>query len=255
MPDYALIIPAYNEETLLGRTIETAREAMRSIELDGELIVVDNNSTDLTDEVAREAGADQVVFEPHNQIARARNAGAESTDAKQLVFVDADTLIEGETLQVALNHLASGKVVAGGARIVMDQPVSRIVRWLLDNWNAVAKRFAYAGGSFFFCRRDAFDEVGGFDESVYAGEEVWLAKRVKKWGRKRKMRFELIADPPVLTSGRKSDWFSTWDFVRQLAFIFLLPGATRNRKLCSLWYHRPEEGNKPNPPNPVESST
>lgn len=255
MPDYALIIPAFNEEKLLGQTIKTAREAMRSIELEGELIVVDNNSTDRTAEVAREAGADRVVFEPHNQIARARNAGAESSEAQQLVFVDADTRIQGETLQIALKHLMSGEVVAGGARIVMDQPVSAIVGWLLDGWNAVAAHFNYAAGSFFFCRRDVFDEVGGFDESVYAGEEVWFAKRAKRWARKRKLTFEVISDPPVLTSGRKSDWFSTWDFVRQLAFIFLLPGATKNRKFCSLWYHRPDEEAKTDSPNPVKSST
>lgn len=241
MADYALIIPAYNEEKLLASTVAAARSAMNSVQASGELIVVDNNSTDRTAEVAREVGVDRIVFEPHNQIARARNAGAGATGAGRLVFVDADTKIEGGTLRIALDHLASGTVVAGGARIVMDQPVSAIVRWLLDNWNAVAERFAYAGGSFFFCRRDAFDAVGGFDESVYAGEEVWLAKRAKRWGRKRGMRFELIEEPPVLTSGRKSDWFSTWDFVRQLAFIFLLPGATRSRRLCSLWYHRPDE--------------
>lgn len=255
MPDYALIIPAYNEEALLAETIEAARKAMGSIHLEGELVVVDNNSTDRTAEIARQAGADRVVFEPHNQIARARNGGAESTDAEQLVFVDADTRIESETLQIALDHLATGKVVAGGARIVMDQPVSAIVGWLLDGWNEVAAHFNYAAGSFFFCRRDVFDEVGGFDEAVYAGEEVWFARRAKRWARKRKLTFEVISDPPVLTSGRKSDWFSTWDFVRQLAFIFLLPGATKNRKLCSLWYHRPHETNDPKTPNPVESST
>ncbi len=244
MSDYALIIPAYNEEEFLADTIEAAREAMAEVPGDGELIVVDNNSSDRTAEVARESGADRIVFEPHNQIARARNAGAEASEAERLVFVDADTQIESGTLRIALDHLASGKVVAGGARIVMDQPVSAIVGWLLDGWNEVAASFNYAAGSFFFCRRDVFDEVGGFDESVYAGEEVWFAKRAKRWARKRKLSFEVISDPPVLTSGRKSDWFSTWDFVRQLALIFLLPGATRNRKLCALWYKRPGDKSK-----------
>ncbi|HQZ29985.1 MAG TPA: glycosyltransferase, partial [Verrucomicrobiales bacterium] len=78
MPDYAIIIPAYNEEALLAQTIASVREAMAGIGGEfgsGELIIVNNNSTDRTGEVAVEAGADQVVFEPHNQIARARNAG------------------------------------------------------------------------------------------------------------------------------------------------------------------------------------
>ncbi|MDF2377908.1 MAG: glycosyltransferase [Verrucomicrobiales bacterium] len=236
---YAIIIPAYNEEALLAGTIAAARLAMASIPQPGELIVVNNNSTDRTGEVAEEGGADLVVFEPHNQIARARNAGAEKTEAPLLVFVDADTQIEAGTLQTALGNLESGKIAAGGARIVMDQPVIPIVGWLTDNWNRVGATFNFAAGSFFYCRRDAFEAGGGFDESVYAGEEVWLAKRIKKWARKQKMGFEVIQNPPVLTSGRKSDWFSTWDFVRQLAIIFLIPGATRSRKMCQLWYKRP----------------
>lgn len=238
---YAIIIPAYNEEALLAGTIASAREAMRSLPQEGQLIVVNNNSTDRTGEVAEEAGADLVVFEPHNQIARARNAGAEKTEAFHLVFVDADTQIKGGTLQAALENLESGKIVAGGARIVMDQPVIPIVGWLTDTWNRSAATFNYAAGSFFYCRRDAFEAGGGFDESVYAGEEVWLAKRIKKWARKKELGFRVIQNPPVLTSGRKSDWFSTWDFVRQLAIIFLIPGATKSKKMCQLWYKRPEQ--------------
>ena len=236
---YAIIIPAYNEEALLPGTLAAARKAIASVSETGELIVVDNNSTDRTAAVAVENGADQVVFEPHNQIARARNAGAENTKTELLVFVDADTQIEGGTLKTALSNLESGKIAAGGARIVMDQPVIPIVGWLTDNWNRVGATFNFAAGSFFYCRRDAFEAGGGFDESVYAGEEVWLAKRIKKWAKPLKLGFEVIQNPPVLTSGRKSDWFSTWDFVRQLAIIFLIPGATKSKKMCQLWYKRP----------------
>lgn len=239
-PRYAIIIPAYNEEALLPATIRAARKAMSEIGEAGELIVVDNNSTDATAAVAANSGADRVVFEPHNQIARARNAGAEETTAEQLVFVDADTQVRGETLRKALANLDSGKFAAGGARLVMDQPVIPIVGWLTNNWNRIGAIFRYAAGSFFYCRRDAFEAGGGFDETVYAGEEVWLARRIKKWAKKQKLGFCVIQDPPVLTSGRKSDWFSTWDFVRQLAVIFLIPGATRSRRMCRVWYDRPE---------------
>lgn len=241
MPDYSVIIPAFNEEEFLAETILAAREAMNAGDRKGELIVVDNNSTDSTAEVARKAGADRVVFEAHNQIARARNAGAAATTTPLLVFVDADTRINETTLSIALDMLESGQVAAGGARLVMDQPVTPMVGWLVDSWNRTAALFRYAAGSFFFCRRDAFEAGGGFAEDVYAGEEVWLARRIKKWARPKKLSFQVIAEPPVVTSGRKSDWFSTWDFVRQLAILFLIPGATKNKRLCSLWYHRPRE--------------
>ncbi len=242
MPDYAIIIPAYNEEAFIAATIVAAREAMVALNGEfgkGELIVVDNNSTDRTGAVAEEAGADRVIFEPHNQIARARNAGAENTTAERLVFIDADTRVESGTLRQALALLASGDVAGGGARIVMDQAVSPMVDWLVRTWNRLAAVFNYAAGSFFFARRDAFEAGGGFDETVYAGEEVWLARRIKAWAKPRGLGFCVISDPPVVTSGRKSDWFSTRDFIGQLAIIFLIPRATRSRRLCAMWYRRP----------------
>lgn len=240
MPDYAIIIPAYNEEAYLADTLEATRSAMAGQLLSGELIVVDNNSSDATAEVAEKNGANRVVFEPHNQIARARNAGADAVpEIEYLIFVDADTLITGELLSLALENLQSGVIAAGGARVVMDQPVSPIVDLITRVWNQTSARMNFAAGSFFYTRRDAYEAGGTFDETVYAGEEIWLAKRIKRWARKRKMRFVIIADPPVITSGRKSEWFSTGQFIWQLFFIFFLPWTMRSRRFCQLWYRRP----------------
>ena len=210
--------------------------------LSGELIVVDNNSSDSTTEVAKNNGADRVVFEPHNQIARARNAGAEAVpEIEYLIFIDADTLITSELLSIALKNLQSGEIAAGGAGVLMDQKVSPIVDLITITWNKASVIFNYAAGSFFYTRRDAYEAGGGFDETVYAGEEIWLAKRIKRWARKQKMRFVVISDPPVITSGRKSEWFSTGQFIWQLAIIFFCPWAMRNRKFCQLWYRRPAD--------------
>ncbi|MDF1738427.1 MAG: glycosyltransferase [Verrucomicrobiales bacterium] len=242
MPDYAIIIPAFNEEAYLAVTLEATRSAMAEQDLSGVLIVVDNNSSDTTAAVAEKNGADRVVFEPHNQIARARNAGAEAVPEVQfLVFVDADTLITAELLAIALKNLQSGRIAAGGAGVVMDQKVSPIVDLITIVWNKASVLFNYAAGSFFYTRRDAYEAAGGFDETVYAGEEIWLAKRIKRRARKEKMRFVVISDPPVVTSGRKSEWFSTGQFIWQLTIIAFCPWAMRNRKFCQLWYRRPEE--------------
>src|SRR5438128_9916930 len=89
----SVIIPAFNEERLLGDTLRAVKEAMGAFskrDWETELIVCDNNSTDGTAELARGAGA-VVVFEPLNQIARARNRGAMAASGDWLVFVDADS--------------------------------------------------------------------------------------------------------------------------------------------------------------------
>ena len=88
----SVVVPAFNEERLLAGSLAAIRDALRAFEeagWDTELIVCDNNSTDRTAEIARDAGA-AVVFEPVNQIARARNAGAAHATGEWLLFVDAD---------------------------------------------------------------------------------------------------------------------------------------------------------------------
>jgi len=89
----SIIIPAFNEERLLGRTLENInglRPVFTRAGIETELIVCDNNSTDRTAEIARAAGA-AVVFEPENQIARARNRGASEASGEWLLFIDADS--------------------------------------------------------------------------------------------------------------------------------------------------------------------
>ena len=89
----SVIVPAFNEEKLLGASlaeIKTAAAAFTRLGWDFELIVCDNNSTDRTADIARAAGA-KVVFEPVNQIARARNCGAAAATGDWLIFVDADS--------------------------------------------------------------------------------------------------------------------------------------------------------------------
>ncbi|MBV7328334.1 glycosyltransferase family 2 protein [Chloroflexi bacterium TSY] len=89
----SVILPAFNGEKYLGRTLERIEQAFRENQhpdLSWEIIVCDNNSTDGTAEVAAERGA-KVVFEPHNQIARARNTGAALARGEWLLFVDADS--------------------------------------------------------------------------------------------------------------------------------------------------------------------
>jgi len=73
----SVVVPAFNEERLLAATLDSIKAAAQAFDGSGgwELIVCDNNSTDRTAGIAHAAGA-RVVFEPHNQISRARNRGA-----------------------------------------------------------------------------------------------------------------------------------------------------------------------------------
>jgi hypothetical protein len=116
------------------------------------------------------------------------------------------------------------------------------VPWYLQKlagfWNWISSTFGYAAGSFVYCLRDGFDAIGGFSEKVYASEEVWLSRDLQRWGRKRKLLFRIITDHHVTTSARKHGQpiRNTLGFL----LIVLFPPAIFFRRLCFLWYHRPE---------------
>lgn len=237
MPRYSIIVPAFNEEVWLAKSLPAIHRAMGSVDEPGELIVVDNNSTDATASVARRLGA-KVVFEPVNQISRARNAGARIAQGAYLVFVDADTLITVDLLKAALANLESGVCCGGGALVCFEDSCPWHVQCLAGFWNRLSSIFGWAAGSFVYCLRDGFNAIGGFSEKVYASEEVWLSRDLKRWGRERKLLFRIITDHHVTTSSRKlgQPIRNTLGFL----LILLFPPAVRFRRLCFVWYQRPE---------------
>lgn len=237
--DYSIIVPAYNEERWLPATLQALRQAMATQALRGELIVVDNNSCDNTAAQARAAGA-QLVFEPHNQISRARNAGAKQARGRYLLFVDADTHLSPALLTRALENMATGCCCGGGARVAFDHLPSRASRLGLSLWNGLSRRLHLAAGCFVYARREAFFAVGGFSEAVYASEEIWLSRCLRRWGRRHGESFCIIEEDAALSSGRKLEWFGPWRQAGLLLLVIVFPFFVRFRRLCGFWYKRPE---------------
>jgi len=239
IPAYSIIIPAYNEEALLPRTLDSVQRSMAAQPERGELIVVDNNSTDATARVAEDRGA-HVVFEPINQISRARNTGAGAAQGQSLLFVDADTLLPPEVLRAALDNLADGRCCGGGATVDFDQPLSWLPRKFRDLWNRRAVKIGIAAGCFVYCTREGFDAIGGFSEKVYVSEEIWFSRALRSWGKKRGQAFRVVPSPPVISSARKLEWFSSWYMALILLAAVVFPFAIFFRRFCWAWYKRPE---------------
>lgn len=239
--DYSIVIPAYNEALFLPRTVEGLRRAMREVMgLTGEIIVVDNNSDDGTARIAADRGA-RVVFEPVNQISRARNRGAEAATGRYLVFVDADTLIPPELLAAALEALEGGQVCGGGALVGSSDSLPRLARWSVTGWNRLSRLFGWAAGSFVFCHHQAWREVGGFSLDFYASEEIHFSRAVAKWGRRRRLEFRILLTETD-TSMRKLEWYSPGQMIWLTLRFTLCPWMLRSRRHCGLWYARPNTG-------------
>ena len=239
-PVYSVIIPAFNEAEELPVTLAAIRTAMAGQSQSGEVIVVDNNSSDSTAEVARAHGADRVVSEPVNQIARARNTGAAGGRGQYLIFVDADTRITPQLLSESLHMLESGRFVGGGCVVHFEGEINAVGRFGIGLWERISKLTRTAAGSYLFCRADAFEAVHGFDEKLYAGEEIRLSRLLKKWGRNRGLGFEIVQKPPAMTSARKLEWYSSLQILGWFFFMMFFPLAVRWQKLCGFWYKRPQ---------------
>jgi glycosyltransferase involved in cell wall biosynthesis len=222
----SVIVPAFNEEKLLGATLRSIHAALSSFSGGGwqtEIIVCDNNSTDKTAELARAAGA-TVVFEPVNQIARARNTGAAKATGDWFIFVDADSHPSAELFADVAREIETGACLAGGSTVRLDgRYFSRIQKW--------------APGSFIFCEAQAFRDVGGFSHELYASEEIELFQRLKRLARQRRRRIAILHRHPLVTSARKLHLYTPWEHLRFLGKTVLQFGRPlKDRKACLTWY-------------------
>jgi glycosyltransferase involved in cell wall biosynthesis len=93
----SFIVPAHNEQSCIGRTLEAIHEAARSIGQQYEIVVVDDASTDSTEDIARHHNA-TVTRVNHRQIAATRNSGGRAAHGERLFFVDADTTINARAV-------------------------------------------------------------------------------------------------------------------------------------------------------------
>ena len=234
----SIIVPAFNEERLLPESLSRIRAAMQAVTDAGwasELIVCDNNSTDRTAEIARAAGA-QVVFEPVNQISRARNAGAARASGDWLLFVDADSYPDAGLFRNVVEVIRQGRCVAGGATVRVDTS-NVIARGVVAWWNAVSRVAKWAAGSFIFCEAETFRRIGGFSEEWFAAEEIDLFRRLKREARRHRRRIVILSRHPLITSGRKAQLYTFRDAVR-FYFRMLITGgrALRTSEGAFLWY-------------------
>ena len=234
----SIIVPAFNEEQLLADSLAEIRKASAAFSLRGwtvELIVCDNNSTDHTAGIASAGGA-TVVFEPLNQIARARNTGAAAATGDWLLFVDADTHPSRELFGDVAEQILSGRTLAGGATIRMDGEMLA-ARLSSGLWNLTSRRLKLMAGSFIFVEATAFRSVGGFSHEWFAGEELELSRRLKKLARNTRRRVVILHRHPIKTSARKIHLYTPWELVRLLARVVISGGRSlRNRESTHLWY-------------------
>jgi glycosyltransferase involved in cell wall biosynthesis len=222
----SFIIPAHNEEALIGQTLAALHKSARALGEPYEIIVADDTSTDRTGEIAREYGA-CVVGVNHRQIAATRNAGARVARGELFFFVDADTIVTKRAVRAGVRALRRG-AVGGGCTVHLDGrlPFYAVV---LQPLMLIFHVVQLAPGCFLFCTRQAYRAAGGFNEALHWGEEVAFGNRLKRQG-----RFVMLHEF-VTTSARKLRARSALQLV-VVAARLALGGPQSRRKALEYWY-------------------
>ena len=95
-------------------------------------------------------------------------------------------------------------------------------------------------GPFLYCERAAFERVGGFDESMYAGEEFSLAARLKKEGEKSNKKWKIIRhhkSHDIITSNRKISKLGGLEIIKENTHLLWKPHEKlRQKDQCTFWY-------------------
>jgi glycosyltransferase involved in cell wall biosynthesis len=185
----SVVIPAFNEERHLPRTLEALRA--QTLGQDRfEVIVVDNGSTDDTAGTAVRCGAAlelRVMTRVKGSISAARNAGAGAARGQILGFLDADCVARPNWLEEAVARGA--EKTTGSAPCVWgaDYMVPLDATWVGRVWTkyqAVERegRVAFLPGGNLFMGRADFARIGGFDPELKTSEDVEICARAARLG-------------------------------------------------------------------------
>ena len=224
----SFIIPAWNEEALLGHTLQALADAASVLTVPYEVVVADDASTDGTARIAREHGA-RVVSVSHRQISATRNTGARAAQGDLLIFIDADTLVTPDVVRAAVRAVTEG-AIGGGCTVEFDGRIPVYARIALPMFTRLYRAAKLAAGCFLFATREAFEAVSGFSEKVYASEECWLS-----WALRKRGRFVILREH-VVTSSRKLRTYSGWEILRALFWLTIQGLTARESKGMDIWY-------------------
>ena len=221
----SFIIPAWNEETLLGLTIKSIQQSAGDFEF--EIIVADDASDDRTSEIAKELGA--IVVPCNNrQIGLTRNDGAVVATGDLLIFVDADTVVSKTVVRETVEAIENG-AVAGGSFPMFEENVPLLAKVITPTLRIMFRLLRVAAGAYMFCTPESFEKAGRFDPKFFAAEEVHLSNKLHKFG-----KYKTI-NARVVTSGRKFQTHSSFEIMMTLVLV-TIPGIRSIKKRKNLWY-------------------
>ncbi len=186
----SIIIPAKNEEDYIRQCLD----GIYSLNYDQsqiEVIVVDNDSIDQTKNIAQQKGS--VVLEvKQGNIGELRNKGAQAANGEIFAFIDADCVPDKDWLINAVKVLKDKTVAAVGSKPEIPETDTS---WVEKTWSLM-KQIPQKGytnwlsSSNFIVKKEAFDQVNGFDPALITCEDADIGYRISR-------SWKMVNDPDV----------------------------------------------------------
>lgn len=232
-PALAVAIPAHNEAKFIARCIDSVQVSAARAAVPVEVVVALNRCTDRTQAIAESMGA-RCVRNDTKCIAAVRNEAVRSTTSNAVVTLDADSWMAPGTVSAVLRHVHDPRYIGGGTYMWPERVSVGIFFSMLTVVPYVLKRGVSAG--MFWFLRDAFEAVGGFDESLISVEDIDFALRLQAHGRTQGQRYGTIKRHGITTSCRKFDTFGDWYLWRNPGLVKGIFEGTNRRAADHFYY-------------------
>lgn len=214
----SIIIPTLNEEKYLPKLLQSIKEQTFS---DYEIIVSDACSEDSTTKIAENFSCRVVVSNRerrHPSIQR--NAGAKIAQGDMLIFFDADTgIIGNDFLEKVIDEFNQRNLGIAGFYLLFDSN-KFFYRFYRRVYNFVVFCAQYfkpmAVGAGIITYRKWHEQVGGFDESLFIGEDQVYCESISKLS-----KFRILKSKKTFFSVRRFEKFGPWKMFANLVYSVL----------------------------------
>jgi glycosyltransferase involved in cell wall biosynthesis len=205
-----IVIPSYNEEDYIYNTLwRISRQ-----KFDGKIrvLIADNNSTDNTLERVSKASEDfnnlQIELIQGGKVGFARNNGANHVTTPFILFMDADSLLQGENVFVEVEkYLNKYDIISVKQKSVVRNDFKSVLTYKILDWIRKIMPITFCTGCFFLISKSKFNQLGGFDETLQNSEDFWLSKQVPK------SKFKILNEY-IGQDNRRFIKFGYWNFIK-----------------------------------------
>lgn len=201
----SIIIPAYNEEDYIGACLQSL--TWQKTKTKFEVIVIDNNSTDNTNKIAKSFKNKlniRVIVEKKQGRGVARWRGFEEATGTILFSTDADTILPEDWIERFMKYFKNKEIVAVTSLCNIDEPsrvdkaVFKFIMLLANEGHRIALGHYWLSGFSYAIRASTYVKAGGINKDLDALDDVDLGRRVRKLG-----KIKLVRNLPVLSSSRR----------------------------------------------------